>query len=94
MPTEITLNQLLIFGLIVGFVIGLVPLVLGFTKQNRKYGLIGFVLTIIGGAFFSFLGALPVSAVFSWLILRKPKAEESKEVANTENTSETPISGD
>lgn len=88
MPTQITLNQLLIVGIIVGFVIGLVPLILGFKNQKLKFGVIGFVLTLIGGVFFSLLGALPVAAIFSWLILRKPKVDEAEP---GETTNETPI---
>ncbi len=80
MPTQITLYQLLIVGAITGFVLGLIPLGLGFVKQNRKYGIIGFILTIIGGTFFSLLGALPVASVFTWLVLRKPAEDKPVEV--------------
>ncbi len=72
MPTQITLNQLLIIGAIIGSILGLAPLILGFKKQNVKFGIIGFVLTLIGGIFLSVLGALPISGLFIWLILRKP----------------------
>ncbi len=76
----------MIFGAIVGFVVGLVPLILGFTRKNIKFGVIGFVLSIVGGTFFSLLGALPISAVFSWLALRKPKFVESVEAENSSDT--------
>lgn len=59
-------------GFIAGFVCGLVPLILGFKNQNRKFGILGFVLAIIVGVPFSLFGALPVAGIFSWLILRKP----------------------
>lgn len=72
MPTQITYNQLLIIGAIFGIVLGLVPLILGFKKQNMKMGIIGFVSAVAVGIPFSFLGALPVAIIFTWLILRKP----------------------
>ena len=85
---------MIIFGVVSGVVFGFIPLILGLVKKNFKLGAIGFGSSIIGGAILGIYLSLPVSAVFSWLILRKPKAEESKEAARTENTSETPVSGD
>ena len=84
MPTQITYNQLLIIGAIFGVVLGLVPLILGFRKQNVKMGIIGFVSAVAIGIPFSFLGALPVAIIFSWLILRKPSkpAPAQVEVVN------------
>lgn len=87
MPTQITLNQLLLIGTAAGVILGLIPLFLGISKKNLKYGLIGFVLTVIGGAFFSLLGALPISGVFIWLILRKQSGESTDNNLN-ENKAE------
>lgn len=75
MPTQITLNQLLILGVIVGVVFGLIPLFLGLKNGNRKMGIIGFVVTVISGTLFSLLGALPAAGLFSWLALRKTTTE-------------------
>jgi hypothetical protein len=88
MQFELTPTNIMIFGIISGVVFGLIPLVLGLVKKNLKFGLIGFGSSIIGGAILGIFLSIPVSAVFSWLILRKPKAEES---ANTENSSEAEI---
>jgi hypothetical protein len=88
MPTEITFNQLYIIGAVIGFVLGLVPLILGFKKQNIKLGIIGFVVSIIVGVFLSLLGALPVCIIFVWLILRKPADEAGS--AETEAIAEIP----
>ncbi|MBS1796867.1 MAG: hypothetical protein JSS81_23780 [Acidobacteria bacterium] len=90
MPTQITVNQLLIIGAVVGAVFGLIPLILGFTKQKLKLGILGFFLTLIVGTFFSLLGALPVTAVFIWLLLRKPAEKPSAAEVSPENE----ISGD
>ena len=85
-------------GLIAGFVCGLVPLILGLKNQNRKFGILGFILSIIAGLPFSLLGALPVAGIFTWLILRKPavaetaqaeagaEAVDEKSINNSENS--------
>ena len=87
MLARITLTQLgLIVGISVGFIFGLIPLILGFVKQNRKLGVIGFILTIVGGTFFSLLGALPICGTFIWLILRKPPVESSEEAVSENET--------
>ena len=74
-PTKMTMVQWVLFGAGVGLVIGLVPLVAGFLKGKLKIGLIGFVASIVGGSIFALLLAVPISAVFTWLILRKPKTK-------------------
>lgn len=74
MISNLTLTQLaLIVGIVSGVLFGLIPLILGFKKQNVKLGIIGFVVTLIAGAIFSILGAIPVSGVFAWLLTKKPK---------------------
>lgn len=68
-----TMTQRILFGAGVGLVVGLAPLILGLIRGKVKLGLIGFVSSIIGGSIFALILALPISAVFSWLVLRKPK---------------------
>ena len=58
METQVPLSQYLIIGSIAGFVCGLIPLILGLKNQNRKFGILGFILSIIAGIPFSLLGAL------------------------------------
>jgi hypothetical protein len=77
MQVQVPLSQYLIVGLIAGFICGLIPLILGLKNQNRKLGILGFILSLIAGLPLSLLGALPVAGVFTWLILRKPAVAES-----------------
>jgi hypothetical protein len=86
---ELTTSQTMLIGAGTGFILGLVPLILGFVKKNRKYGAIGFVLSIIGGGVLGAILAIPVSIVFSWLVLRKPKSAEIA-VAD-ENSNPVPV---
>ncbi len=91
MQIQVPLSQYLIVGLIAGFVCGLIPLILGLKNQNRKFGILGFILSIIAGLPFALFGALPVAGVFTWLILRKPKVAET---SNAEVSSEIQVSDD
>jgi len=91
MQTQVPLSQYLIVGFIAGFICGLIPLILGLKNQNRKFGILGFILSIIAGLPFSLLGALPIAGIFSWLILRKTKTTET---ADTESSSEIQVSND
>ncbi len=68
-PNELFMYSTII-GVIVGFVVGLVPLISGIFRKNLKLGLIGFVCSLIGGAILSLILALPVAGIFTWLILK------------------------
>jgi hypothetical protein len=57
----------------IGFAVGLIPLAIGFVKGNKKYGLLGLVCSIVGGAILGVLLAVPCAAIFTWLILRSSK---------------------
>jgi hypothetical protein len=50
--------------------IALVPLFFGLGRQQRKYAVTGFISTVVGGALLGLLLAIPVAAVFMWLIYR------------------------
>ena len=62
-----------IFNTILGIVLGLIPLILGFVKKERSYGVFGFLGSAIGGAILGLFLSVPVTAIFTWLILRRPK---------------------
>jgi hypothetical protein len=76
-PIDLTQRQVYIYSVIsiaLSVVIALVPLFFGLSRQQRKYAVIGFVSTIVGGALLGLLLAIPVAAVFSWLIYRSSTA--------------------
>lgn len=55
----------------IGFVLGLVPLIVGKVKQKTKLGILGLITGAVAGAIFGFFGSIPSMAIFTWLILRK-----------------------
>ena len=62
-----------IFNIILGIILGLIPLILGFVKKERSYGVFGFLGSTIGGAILGLFLSLPIALIFIWLILRRPK---------------------
>ncbi len=86
-PTEFILYGALA-GLILGFLLGLIPLFLGIKKHNRKYGVYGFIGSIIGGAILGVFLSFPIAAVFTWLILKKPVTANSDDALIV---NETPV---
>lgn len=66
---------LIYIGLGVGFVAGLILLLVGWLKSKAKLGAVGLVASVIGGGLLGLFLVVPVFAVFLWLILRKtPKS--------------------
>ncbi len=74
-------------GAVIGGLLGLIPLILGIKKKNRKYGMYGFAGSVIGGSFTPIISIIVV-AIFSWLILRKSKADISPDSEKT-NSNDT-----
>lgn len=65
---------LVIGNIVLGFLFGTFPLVAGLMGGNRKYGLLGFLVTIAGGALLGLFLSYPLGMLFLWLTLRKPTA--------------------
>ncbi|MDQ3129927.1 MAG: hypothetical protein M3Q99_04085, partial [Acidobacteriota bacterium] len=86
----ITYYDLIIAGVVIGILLGLIPLILGIKKKNRKYGMYGFVGSVIGGAITPIISIVVVS-VFTWLILRKPKNKPKNEPIEVRVVNENPI---
>ena len=61
----------LIIGVVLGFLLGLIPLILGIRKKKTRLGVYGLIASIIGGAISSIL-SLVIVGVFIYLILKKP----------------------
>lgn len=84
---QIKLNfyEIAMMGAALGLLLGLIPLVLGFIKKERSYAVFGFLGSIIGGSLLGVFLSVPIVAIFTWLILRKPKNEPLEVVVVNEN---------
>ena len=73
-PINVTSREVYIYSVLLsvgfGVLIGLVPLVFGFIRHRRKNALLGFILTVFGSALLGLLLAIPVAAIFTYLIHR------------------------
>jgi hypothetical protein len=56
---------------IIGFLLGLIPLITGIIKKKVKMGVIGLLVSTLGGAIAGILISIPAMAIFTWLILRE-----------------------
>jgi hypothetical protein len=74
-------NYIVLINIILGFLFGTFPLVSGIKMNNRKFGVFGFVGSIIGGAILGVFLSYPIAAVFTWLILKKSFAKDDVDSA-------------
>lgn len=70
---KLTYYDLILINTAIGFVLGLIPLVLGFFKKKIKLGLFGIIGSVIGGTILGIFLAIPITIIFSWLIVKKEK---------------------
>ena len=56
-----------------GILFGAIPLVFGFIKKERSYGVFGFLGAVVGAAILGIFLSIPIAVIFTWLILRKSK---------------------
>ncbi len=90
---RITLNEiavyLMIANIILGFLFGSFPLLLGLKLKNRKLAIYGFIGSIIGSVILGIFLSYPIAVIFTWLLLKNSK-EASKtplesEIASPDN---------
>jgi O-antigen ligase len=72
---KLTMSEALLYvalgGAVVGFLLGLVPLIVGIIKKKVKTGVIGLIVSTLGGALLGVFISIPAMAIFTWLILRE-----------------------
>ena len=82
MQIRLTQTEFIIYGILIGvvlgFLLGLIPLFLGIKKNNRKYGIWGLVISTFTGAI-TVIISFVVVGIFSWLILKNAKQASSVE---------------
>jgi hypothetical protein len=83
-PINVTSREVYIYSVLLsvgfGVIIGLVPLVFGFIRHRRKNAFLGFILTVVGSALLGLLLAIPVAAIFTYLIYRNSTDAPAKQV--------------
>lgn len=78
-PSKMTTQEIMMYAALfnagIGLVFGLVPLIFGFVKGRTKYGVIGFVACLVGGAILGVILSVPAMVFFTWLVVRGGKAD-------------------
>lgn len=87
MTTQELMMYAALFNAGIGFIFGLVPLVLGFVKGKVKNGVFGFLACLVGGALLGVILSIPAMIFFSWMILRGGKTAPAEVVV----VNQTPI---
>lgn len=64
--------SLLLFA-VIGFVLGLIPLLFGYFSKQLKLGLIAIAVMTIGGAILGIYVSIPGMIFFTWLVARNAK---------------------
>ena len=62
----------MIFGLLAGLLVGLVPLITGMKKNQPALAVGGFFACIITGAILGLILAVPTACLFWWLVKKSP----------------------
>ena len=61
----------LVGALLMGVVIGLIPLIIGIVKEQRNLGIIGLVSCTVGNLILGLFLSIPIALIFSIIILTK-----------------------
>jgi hypothetical protein len=64
----------IVAALVIGIVCGLVPLIYGLKNGLTGLAIGGFVASVVAGLILGIILALPVAALFTWLIWRQTRA--------------------
>jgi len=76
-PIRITPYTLILVGAVLGFLLGLIPLILGIVKKKTKLGVAALIASIVGGAISGIYLIVPVLAVFTYLIFKKDNPNDN-----------------
>ncbi len=81
-----------LINIVIGFFLGTFPLLAGFIAKNRKYGIYGFIGSVVGGGILGILLSYPIAMIFIWLIVKKAIVRESADsISIDEKTAELSV---
>lgn len=82
-PVQLNYQEAFFWGIVInagiGFVLGLIPLIIGLVKRNLRYGIFGHVAATVGGAVLGVFLAVPAVIFFTWLILKSPPSMKNSD---------------
>jgi hypothetical protein len=76
-PIQLTTREALLWvtliNFVIGFILGLIPLLFGYFSKQLKLGLAGILTSTLGGAVLGIFISIPATIVFTWLVARRSK---------------------
>lgn len=76
-PIQISSPQAVIYVAVlnaaIGFVLGLIPLLLGYFYKQMRTGILGIIAATVGGSILGIFASIPAAVIFTLLIVRKSK---------------------
>jgi len=74
-PYQLTTREALLWVMlinaVIGFGLGLIPLLFGYFNKKLRLGLIGIAVATVGGAILGIFISIPATIIFTWLVARK-----------------------
>jgi hypothetical protein len=70
---RLTTSEAYLYALIpvgIGFGLGLIPLIAGIIKKRVRLGVVGLLVSTVGGALLGMVLSIPAMAIFTWLAIR------------------------
>lgn len=58
-------------NLIVGYGLGLIPLLIGYFHKQFKLGILGNIVSTVGGGILGIFISIPAAVIFTWIIIKK-----------------------
>ena len=94
-PIHLTTREALVWAAIinavVGFVLGLIPLLFGYFNKQFRTGVIAIVITTLGGALLGIFISIPATIIFTWLISRRAKAHLAGVPHASDDAADVPV---
>ncbi|KXK01371.1 MAG: hypothetical protein UZ17_ACD001001832 [Acidobacteria bacterium OLB17] len=63
----------MLLNAVIGFILGLIPLLFGYFAKQLKLGLLAIVVTTVGGGILGILVSIPATIIFTWLVARNSR---------------------
>lgn len=78
-PSQMSQQDLIFYAVLlntaIGFILGLFPLVFGIKRGRARFGALGMVASVVGGAILGVILSVPVALIFTWLVTRQTAHE-------------------
>jgi uncharacterized membrane-anchored protein len=88
-PIQLTSREAILYvvliNAVIGIVLGLIPLLLGYFNKRLGLGIAGFSAAVAGGAVLGVFLSVPLTVVFTWLVVRKKREDGSQHPYSRDN---------